>query len=128
MAFRVVDEYGSPQDWGNLKDRIMVFWDAIGDKEVGGGYGGKEFLLHDRSKLEFVRDQLTDVQRAELDQIDKYWKANAKAFNEDFQLFHARPGKPFPNKQELEGWVEDEDGKVPSIPENHWWWWPIEAA
>lgn len=123
MAYRVLDEVGPPADWGSLLGRILVFWDTIGDPDFDPGIGGRDDLLEDRSKLEFVREQLTDAQRAELDQVDKHWKANAKAFNEDFKMFHGARAR----REAMDGLVEGEDGKVPSIPEAHWWWWPLEG-
>ncbi len=125
MAYRLVTEPGEPTDWGSLLDGILLFWNTIDDQAFEPGYGSWEFLLYERSGLEFMRAQLTDGQRAELDQVDAYWRSKAQAFNNVFRLYHGRNGKPYANKSELDGWVADENGKVPSIPESHWWWWPI---
>ena len=80
-------------------------------------------LLYERSALEFVRDQLNDAQRAELDIVDAHWRANPAAFNAAFALFHKRKII----EAELEGYVYDADSLTPAIPRAHWWWWPIEG-
>ena len=126
MVYRFIAETGTPDEWGSLLDGILIFWNTIGEPDFEPGHGSWEFLLHERSGLEFIRDQLTEPQRRELDQVDAYWKKNASTFNEIFRLYHGRKGKPYPNRAELEGWVEDEEGKAPSIPSEHWWWWPVE--
>lgn len=82
----------------------------------------RDHLLHRRSALEFIRDRLSDAQRAELDQIDAHWRAHAKAFNRAFANEHFRH-KP---KTVLTGFVTDEAGRVPPVPADHWWWHPIE--
>lgn len=82
-------------------------------------------LLHERSAFEFVRDQLSDEQRLELDVVDSYWKAHASDFNDTFARWHRL--SPEAKKNEMVGFIQDENGAVPSIGRSHWWWWPIEG-
>ena len=95
-------------------------FDTLGDPDFD---MDRDFLLHRRSALELVRDQLSDAQRAELDQVDAHWRENAEAFNADFALDH--------NQEELEtaleGFVQDGRGETPRVPQTHWWWRPIEV-
>ena len=94
-------QLGSPDDWTFDRDE----------------------LLHHRSAYEFIRAELTANQRADLDQIDDYWKAHPQHFNSAFDVFHYRADK----KVELEGFVKDEAGNTPAIPKSHWWWWPLKT-
>ena len=98
-------------------------YDMIGDRDWSYDYDDN---LHWRSLCEFVRDELLPSQQAELDKVDAFWRANPKDFNRAFRMSHGESGKPFPNRKEMEGWIRDENGKIPPIPESHWWWWPIE--
>lgn len=82
----------------------------------------RDFHLHNRSALELVRDQLSDAQRGELDNVDAHWQANAKAFNRAFATEHHQHRRA----TALAGFVEDGSGKTPPIPRTHWWWQPIE--
>ncbi|MDO5622440.1 MAG: hypothetical protein Q4G24_13325 [Paracoccus sp. (in: a-proteobacteria)] len=81
----------------------------------------RDDFLHQRSALEFVRDQMTDAQRAELAQVDDHLRQNATVFNEAFTRVHALTDR----STALDGWVEDAEGNTPAIPRSHWWWWPL---
>lgn len=83
----------------------------------------RDGMLAERSAFELVRDQLDDAQRAELDQVDAFWRENAEAFNKDFAMQRAFLNK----KTVLAGLVEDDKGNVPEIPRSHWWWWPLKV-
>lgn len=107
-----------PHEWGSLLSGALGCYDTIGDPHFD---RDRDETLHERSACEFIREQFTDEQRAELDQIDAYWRANAKKFNDDFAVMHIRGNRA----TELEGFVEDENGATPVIPRTHWWWWPI---
>ena len=78
-------------------------------------------LLCRRSAYEFVRDQLTPEQLADLDQIDAFWHAHPQAFNQAFVNEHHRAN----HQTELEGYVQDQHGNTPAIPKSHWWWRPL---
>lgn len=119
MAFRLVDTPVRPKDWGTLLTGMFGCYDTIGDPDFD---MDRDETLHERSRYEFVRDQLTDAQRAELDHVDAFWKANREAFNRDFGRLHAFEDK----RMAMSGWIEDENGEVPAIPRSHWWWWPLE--
>jgi hypothetical protein len=101
-------------------DYFLGFYDLIGDDLYSHDW---EWAIHQRSALEFIRDRLTDVQRAQLDEIDAFWRARPAVFNKAFGVFHHRP-----SARTLKGFVQDEDGKVPEIPADHWWWNPLEVA
>lgn len=80
-------------------------------------------ILHERSAYECVRDQLTDAQQAELDQVDQYWLAHPDAFNTAFKRLHAFEDR----RTALKSWVIDSNGDAPVIPKTHWWWRPIKS-
>ncbi|PID35171.1 MAG: hypothetical protein CR964_01065 [Rhodobacterales bacterium] len=106
-------------EWkATLKDGMLSCYDCIGDPDFD---WEMDHLLHYRSALEFVRDRLNDAQRAELDEIDVFWRTHFNAFNQCFAAEHARRAKV-----SLKGFVEDDNGEVPPIPRSHWWWRPIE--
>lgn len=119
MAFRLVDTPIPPQEWGTLLTGMFGCYDTIGDSDFD---MDRDETLHERSRYEFVRDQLTAAQQAELDVVDAFWKANRAAFNVDFARLHANEDK----RTAMTGWIEDENGRVPPIPRSHWWWWPLE--
>lgn len=119
MAFRLTDVKVQPANQGTLLIGMFGCYDTIGDPDYD---MDRDETLHERSSYEFVRDQLTPEQQAELDQVDAFWRANVAAFNKDFALLHAYEDK----KTAMEGWVEDERGQPPEIPRTHWWWWPLE--
>lgn len=79
--------------------------------------------LQMRSAYEFLRDDLNDAQRAELDKIDTYWKANASEFNSAFATFHFQSNR----KTVLNHFVNDDDGDPVEVPSDHWWWHPLEV-
>lgn len=121
MAFTVngltaADLRGDTLLWG-----MFGCYDTIGDPDFD---LDRDECLHKRSAYEFVRADLDDAQRAELDQVDAFWRANAAAFNADFAPWHNRANRA----TELKGFVADEAGKVPEIPPDHWWWWPLDEA
>ena len=118
MAFRLKGVTAAPETWGTLLTGMFGCYDTIGDPDYD---MDRDETLHERSAYEFVRDQLTPTQRAELDQVDAFWRANAQAFNKDFALFHAFEDK----KLAMDSWIRDDQGRVPEIPRSHWWWWPI---
>ncbi len=119
MAFRLTDDKKTIPEGYSLLIGALGCYDTLGDADMS---WGRDATLHERSAYELVRDQLDDAQRAELDLVDAYWRANAAAFNEDFAAFHFHENK----KTALTGFVEDENGEVPPIPRSHWWWRPIE--
>ena len=107
------DFHGDTLLWGQFG-----CYDTIGDPYFD--YDRDE-CLHNRSRYEFVRDRLEPSQQAELDQVDAYWRAHPKEFNEAFEPWHFRANK----KTELKSFVTDANGNTPEIPRSHWWWWPI---
>jgi len=119
MAYKIygltAEEFGP----GTLLEGMLGCYDTIGDPDFD--YDRDE-TLHERSAYEFIRDQLTSEQQAELDQVDAYWRAHPKEFNADFGVWHHQADK----KTELAGFVEDENGETPPVPRGHWWWRPIE--
>lgn len=105
-------------EWeATLKEGMLSCYDCIGDPDFD---WEMDSLLQYRSALEFVRNQLTDAQRAELEDVDAFWRADPTKFNLCFRAEHARR-----NKMTLAGFVEDAHGKTPAIPRSHWWWRPI---
>ncbi len=118
MAFRLTNTPVPPAEWGTLLTGMFGCYDTIGDPHFD---MDRDETLHDRSEYEFIRDQLTAEQQAELDQVDAFWRANPDAFNKDFALIHAFEDK----KTAMVGRIEDEKGRVPEVPREHWWWWPI---
>lgn len=113
MAFQLVGNHVVDQalpliEWG------LVCYDTIGDPDFD---LDRDTLLRHRSAYELVRDQLSDEQRAELDQVDAFWRENAEAFNASFALEQSNSDP----KTALKGYVT-EDGKVPPVPRSHWWW------
>lgn len=120
MAFRLTGGGKPPGERGTLLIGMFGCYDTIGDPDFD---MDRDETLHERSRYEFIRDQLTPEQQAELDQVDAFWRANVEAFNKDFALFHAFEDK----KIAMKGWIEDDKGRVPEIPRSHWWWWPIEG-
>ena len=119
MAYEIygltAEEFGP----GTLLEGMLGCYDTIADPDFD--YDRDE-TLHERSAYEFIRDQLTTEQRAELDLVDAYWRAHASEFNVAFGVWHHQADR----KVELAGFVEDEAGETPEIPRAHWWWWSIE--
>lgn len=120
MAFRTRETI-PPEEWGSILVGALGCYDTITDTEDDWQWD-RDQTLHNRSKYEFIREQLTDAQRTELDQVDSFWRAHPKEFNEAFGIFHYQSNK----KTALTGFVEDENGETPAIPASHWWWRPIE--
>lgn len=108
------------------ESRLLDFDPLNSFRRLGDPYHDmdRDDFLHHRSALEFVREQMTDAQRAELDHVDDHLRQNADVFNSDFALIHAYIDKT----TALDGWVVDADGNTPAIPRSHWWWWPIKEA
>lgn len=121
MAYTALGLTGADLRGKTLLWGMFACYDTIGDPDYD---MDRDETLHMRSAYEFIRDQLTDEQRAELDKVDAFWRARPVAFNADFAPWHYRGNK----KTELAGFVEDEAGKVPEIPPSHWWWWPLDEA
>lgn len=118
MAYRIPGIV-HPYAWrGTLLTGMFGCYDTIGDPDFD---LDRDETLHGRSVYEFIRDQLTDEQRAELDQVDAFWRARPAAFNKDFAAWHYRANRA----AELAGFVEDDEGRTPEIPRSHWWWWPL---
>ncbi|MEG9884440.1 MAG: hypothetical protein V6Z86_07470 [Hyphomicrobiales bacterium] len=118
MAYRLTGTNRTITENIPLLSGMFACYDTIGDPSFD---MDRDETLHERSAYEFVRGQLSPEQIAELDKVDAYWRAHPKEFNEDFKIIQGWEDR----KTALEGFVEDEDGKVPAIPRSHWWWWPI---
>ena len=67
-----------------------------------------------RTKRAFERRLAASV----LDHMRKKDGERLEVFRDRAKLFHAYESK----KTAMEGWVEDDNGKVPEIPRSHWWW------
>ncbi len=102
------------------KDYFLGFYDLIDDDTYDEDW---QFAIHHRSILELMRDRLTDAQRAQLDEIDAYWKARPEVFNKAFAAWHYRGDR----KTDLEFLTRNTDGTIPEIPASHWWWSPLEV-
>lgn len=98
---------------------FLGFYDLIADQTYDEDW---PWAIHVRSAYEFIRDHLTDAQRAQLDEIDAYWRAHPAVFNEAFGFYHHQP-----KARTLDGFVRDENGSVPEIPADHWWWNPLKV-
>ena len=107
-------------DWSLFEEGLQCY-DTIGDANLENDW---DELLYLRSAFEFVRDDLNDAQRAELDVVDAWWRDHAVLFNASFALEHNRKVID----TELQGFVWDEASNTPPIPRSHWWWWPIQGA
>lgn len=95
----------------------LAFYDAL---EPEYRYDRDEHLQM-RSAYEFLRADLNDAQRTELDKVDAYWKANASEFNREFSTFHRYCDR----KTVLTDFVADANGVGVAIPNDHWWWRPL---
>lgn len=120
MAYRIPGVTKQPEEWGTLLTGMLGCYDTITDPDYE--YDRDE-TLHERSACELIREQLTEAQRAELDQIDAFWKAHPEAFNQAFAVFHHQEDKAVA----LAGFIEDQRGDVPPVPRSHWWWRPVEV-
>lgn len=121
MAYRLMDDDKTIERNVSLTEGALGCYDTLGDENFD--YDRDE-LLHERSRLEFVRDQLSTDQQAELMKVDAHWREHAKAFNQDFATLHARADL----ETAMTGFVQDDQGRTPAIPNDHWWWWPIEEV
>ena len=101
--------------------RYLPTYDTLGSPEF---YIEWDDILHYRSALEFVREQLTDAQRGELDTVDAHWRANAGDFNAAFGIKH---NSKTPTDA-MARWVVGDDGVIPEIPTSHWWWRAIDEG
>jgi len=81
----------------------------------------RDELLQVRSAYELQRERLSDDQRAELDKVDAYWRANAEAFNRAFNTFHYQTDR----KTVLNNFANNDDGTPIAVPNDHWWWRPL---
>lgn len=121
MAYRLIFAEYTLEGDSLLDSAPLNCFDTLGNDSFDHDRDG---MLAERSAFEMVRDQLDDAQRAELDMIDDFWRANADAFNRDFRMQQVLIDK----KTVLTGMVEDDAGNTPEIPRSHWWWWPIKDA
>lgn len=123
MAVQLVDD--DTEEFGGVTfaEYVMACFDVIQGDEADWSEEWDE-VLQARSAMEFVRDALPPRRAALLTQADAFWKAHPEAFNRFSRYHHARKDL----KTALAGWVVDADGKTPEIPQNHWWWRPVETA
>lgn len=119
MAYRLNKGDRLIPDNGSIIETRLNCYDTLDDDDFE---WDRDHHLHERSALELVRDQLSDDQRAELDKVDGHWKANAEAFNRAFAVIHHQHD----HKMALAGFVFDENGVAPAIPQGHWWWRSVE--
>ena len=121
-------QYKSVELDGRLPSkRWLSCYDTIADpEEFPPEYWSHDWdeLLRRRSAYEFIRDQLTPEQQADLDRIDAFWRAHPQAFNQAFVNEHHRAN----HQTELEGYVQDQHGNTPAIPKSHWWWRPLATS
>lgn len=117
MAYRLIDSDGTLNGTSVLFAGLGRYQAIMYDDSEYDLYE----TLEERSAFELVREQLTDEQRAELNQVDSYWRAHPERFNIAFGVQHNQIDR----RVALEGYVEDADGNTPPIPRSHWWWWPI---
>ena len=118
MAFRIRKQWIIDGDLSIIEFGLPCY-DTLADPDFDHDRDG---YLETRSAFEFVRDQLSDEQRGELDLIDDWWRARPSEFNFAFGTMHHQ----FDKRAELKGAVENEKGETPEIPHSHWWWRPIE--
>ncbi len=103
---------------GSIIERYLSCYDTLDDPIF---YVEWDDLLHDRSAMEFVRQQMSALQQAELDKVDAHWRGQPELFNAAFAAKHSVRDL----QNEMGDFVEDEQGVWPNIPRSHWWWWPI---
>jgi hypothetical protein len=101
-----------------ITEYVMPCYNTLDDPEFAEDRGD---LLAQRSALELVRDQLSDAQCLDLEEIDAHWRENSADFNAAFARQHADTNK----ETALRGLVSDPTGHAPAIPDGHWWWHPI---
>lgn len=118
MAIRLVPEDLTIIDDVSLIETRMSTFDTLNDASFD-DYDRDE-LLNDRSAMEFVRDQLSVRQVAELDQVDAHWRDNPSDFNAAFVIWHRKA-----SLRTVQGLVVDDGGKAPDVPTSHWWWRPL---
>ncbi|MDO5631634.1 MAG: hypothetical protein Q4G22_07330 [Paracoccus sp. (in: a-proteobacteria)] len=118
MGYRLLLAHRPDPDESLLLFGLLRCYDTIGDPSFT---FERDHILHERSAYHFIYDDLSPMQRNELQMIDDFWRAHPVAFDDDFWTFHHWTDK----KTELRGWVEDEQGRTPHIPHSHWWWWPL---
>jgi len=99
---------------------VMPCYNTLDDPEFAEDRGD---LLAQRSALELVRDQLSDTQCLDLEEIDQHWRDNAALFNAAFEDQHGGASR----ETALAGLVKDPTGQAPAVPDTHWWWHPIAA-
>jgi hypothetical protein len=121
MAFRLTIGDGVVRKGGSVIDRYLPCYDTLNDAIF---YVEWDDLLLYRSALEFVREQLSDAQRGELDTVDAHWRSQPDAFNSAFAAKHATHAA----SDAMRAWVQDENGDTPIIPRSHWWWRAITEA
>ncbi|MGB1234158.1 MAG: hypothetical protein ACPG5U_00330 [Planktomarina sp.] len=101
-----------------LIEYVMPCYNTLDDPEFD---QDRDDILHNRSAMELVRDQLSDNQILDLEEIDDYWRGNPELFNRAFAQQHATHDP----RNDLLGYVSDAKGDVPAVPKSHWWWRPI---
>lgn len=119
MAYELTFDDDPTPETDLRHDYFLGFYDVIGDPTYDEDW---PYAIHHRSALELIRDRLTDSQRAQLGEIDAFWRSKPEVFNKAFGVFHHQP-----RARSLDGFVQDETGKVPDIPADHWWWNPLEV-
>ncbi|MFV0409454.1 MAG: hypothetical protein ACK5LJ_07070 [Paracoccus sp. (in: a-proteobacteria)] len=122
MAFQLIADADVIQDGTSLLEYAPLnCFDTLGDDGFDEDRAG---MLAQRSAFELVRDQLSNDQRAELDQVDAFWRENAEAFNADFALDQAYLDR----KTVLAGLIREGKRDVPEVPAAHWWWSPLDVG
>lgn len=116
MAFQLMIGDSVIKRGVSVIDRYLPAYDTLNDPDF---YIEWDDLLHYRSALEFVRDQMNADQLAELAKVDAHWQADAAAFNHAFASKHRQP------KPTMRGWVSNGGDTAPVIPSSHWWWRPL---
>jgi len=79
-----------------------------------------DYTLHMRSVYAFADELglLNESQRAELAEIDAFFRAHPKEFDRAFGEIIARADLT----TTLAEWVRDENGRPVPVPPSHWWW------
>jgi hypothetical protein len=103
--------------WATEVDEEAIDW-----WDEGGFAVVDEEVLRARSALQMLFDDGQKLPAKALEMMlaaDRQWRAHPKAFDHMFRYAHARQ-----TRDELSGWITDDAGRVPEIPDSHWWWRP----
>ncbi len=127
MAWKLNPDYHDPdmhQEFGkSYQEMVLERYDFIDFWKNSFNWDDAwDEVLYVRSALEFIREQLPCSAIERLDAADAYWRAHPHAFNQMAKYHHARKDV----KNELYGYIADENGNWPNIPKSHWWWWPLD--